>query len=138
MAAFAALGVGATYYLHGQVSVLYCVLSLLFAVNFLICYWEICLFRHRDYVESRVGYWLERNAETGGSPVVDFLTTSVVLRKALSPPIWVDVWASYARCDTSYADRRAYGFNIDVANGFLRRSRRWCCMRPSRFPCCPR
>ena len=98
---------------------LYCALSLLFAVNFLICYWEICLFRHRDYVESRVGYWLARNAETGGSPVVDFLTTRVALGKAFSPTIWADVWAAYARYDSSYADRRAYGFNIDVANGFF-------------------
>ena len=51
--------------------------------------------------------------------MVDFLTTRVALGKAFSPTIWADVWAAYARYDSSYADRRAYGFNIDVANGFF-------------------
>ena len=41
------------------------------------------------------------------------------LRRALSPTVWADAWAAYAQFDESFADRRTYGFNIDIANGFF-------------------
>ena len=36
----------------------------------------------------------------------------------MSSTVWADVWAAYAQYDGSYADRRTYGYNIDIANGF--------------------
>ena len=36
----------------------------------------------------------------------------------LSPALWADVWATYSQYDASFADRRTYGFNVDIANGF--------------------
>ena len=54
-----------------------------------------------------------------GRPVVEFLTTEVPFRKILSPTVWADVWAFYSLYDGSYTDRRTYGFNIDIANGFF-------------------
>ena len=37
----------------------------------------------------------------------------------MSPTVWADVWATYSLFDGSFSDRRTYGFNVDVANGFL-------------------
>lgn len=37
----------------------------------------------------------------------------------LSPTLWADVWATYSQYDDSYADRRTFGFNADIGNGFV-------------------
>ena len=97
----------------------FCLLSLFFSTNLLICYCETCLFRQLDYIRQRAEYWRQRREETGRSPVVEFLATEVPLTKILSPTVWADVWAFYSLYDGSYTDRRTYGFNIDIANGFF-------------------
>lgn len=118
VAILASAGVGARYWARGDFDVIHAVLSLFFSTNLLICYWEACLFLKRDYIEARAGYWRERRDETGGTPALEFLLTKVPLTKILSPTVWADVWATYAQFDDSYADRRTYGFNVDIANGF--------------------
>ena len=111
-------GVGGRYWARGDFDVIHAVLSLFFSINLLICYWEACLFLKRDYIEARAVYWRERRGETGGTPAAQFLLTKIPLAKTLSPTLWADVWATYAQLDGSYADRRTYGFNVDIANGF--------------------
>ncbi len=37
----------------------------------------------------------------------------------LSSTVWANVWATYSQHDGCYADRRSYGFNVDIANGFV-------------------
>ena len=118
VAALASAGVGARYCARGDFDVIHAVLSLFFSINLLICYWEACLFLKRDYIETRAGYWRKRRGETGKTPALEFLLTRVPLTKTLSPTLWADVWATYAQFDDSYADRRTYGFNVDIANGF--------------------
>ena len=111
-------GVGARYCARGDFDAIHAVLSLFFSINLLICYFEACLFLKRDYIEARTEYWRARRDETGRTPAVQFLLTKVPLTKALSPTVWADIWATYAQFDSSYADRRTYGFNVDIANGF--------------------
>ena len=111
-------GFGVYYLLHGGLDVFYCLLSLFFSINLLICYWEMCLFFRRDYIEERAEFWRRRREDTGKTPAVEFLTTSVPLNRVLSPTVWADVWATYSMFDSAYADRNTYGFNIDIANGF--------------------
>lgn len=118
VAVLAFAGVGARYCARGDFDVIHAVLSLFFSTNLLICYFEACLFLRRDYIEARTEYWRERREETGRTPAVEFLLTKVPLKKALSPTLWADIWATYAQFDGSYADRRTYGFNVDIANGF--------------------
>lgn len=118
VAALAFAGVGARYCARGDFDVIHAVLSLFFSINLLICYFEACLFLRRDYIEARTGYWRERRGETGKTPAVQFLLTKIPLAKTLSPTVWADIWATYAQFDSSYADRRTYGFNVDIANGF--------------------
>ena len=118
IATLAFAGVGGRYCARGDFDVIHAVLSLFFSINLLICYFEACLFLRRDYIEARTDYWRERRDETGKTPATQFLLTKVPLTKTLSPTVWADIWATYAQFDGSYADRRTYGFNVDIANGF--------------------
>ncbi len=118
IALIAASGIALRQYWHPDVGIIYLVLALFLSINLVICYWEICLFFRRDYIEARTEYWRERK-ETGRSPAVEFLTSRVPLKAVVSPTVWADVWASYAVYDGSFADRRTYGFNVDVGNGFI-------------------
>ncbi len=112
------LGVGTRYYVHGDLNAIHCLFSLFFSTNLLICYWEACLFVRRDYIERRVEHWRERRRETGRIPAGEFLSTRVPLGRLLSPTVWADVWATYSTVDPAYTDRRTFGFNADIANGF--------------------
>ena len=112
-------GIGTREYLRCDFNVIHCLLSLFFASNLLICYWEICLFLRRDDIETRAEYWRNRQRETGRTPAVEFLCAKVPLRRILSPTVWADVWATYSLFDGSFSDRRSWGFNADVANGFV-------------------
>ncbi|MXZ60178.1 MAG: hypothetical protein F4228_07375 [Acidobacteria bacterium] len=113
------LGIGARYQVHGDLNALHALLSLFLSLNLLIAYWEIALFLRRDLVETRTAYWREWSERTGGNPAAEFLRTKVPLVRLLSPALWADVWATYAQYDSSYADRRTFGFNVDIVNGFL-------------------
>ncbi|MXY98092.1 MAG: hypothetical protein F4Z29_10175 [Gemmatimonadetes bacterium] len=115
----AMLGIGTRYYVFGDLNVIHSLLSLFFSANLLVCYWEICLFLKRDYIEERTEYWRARQRETGRTPAVEFLLTRVPLRRILAPTVWADVWATYSQIDGSFSDRRTWGFNVDVANGFF-------------------
>ncbi len=119
VAVFALLGIGARFCTHGDPSPIHSVLSLFFSINLLVCYWEICLFFRRDYIERRTDYWRERQRETGRKPTGEFLASKVPLTRILSPTVWADAWATYAQYDSSYADRRTFGFNVDIGNGFV-------------------
>lgn len=112
-------GIGGRYWLRGDFDLIHALLILFFSINLWICFWEICLFLKRDHIERRAEYWRKRREETGRTPAIEFFTGKVPLAKSLSPTVWADVWAAYAEIDDSYADRRTYGYNVDIANGFL-------------------
>ena len=115
----ALVGIGTRYYLHGDLNLIHCVLSLFFSINLVVCYWEMCLFFRRDRIERRTDYWRERQLETGRTPAGEFLAARVPLTWIFSPTLWADAWATYAQYDRSYADRRTFGFNVDIGNGFV-------------------
>ena len=119
IASLGAAGIGARYGLRGDFDVIHALLILFFSINLVICHWELCLFFKRDYIEERAQYWRERREKTGRMPAVEFLTGRVPLTRLLSSETWADVWATYAQFDSSYADRRTYGYNVDIANGFV-------------------
>ena len=119
IASLTAAGIGVRYGVRGDFDVVHGLLILFFSINLVICHWEICLFVKRDYIEKRAQYWREFQQETGRTPAVEFLTGRVPLRRILSPTTWADVWATYSQFDSSYADRRTYGYNVDIANGFV-------------------
>ena len=112
-------GLGMRFSAHGDFNILHAILILFFSVNFLVCYWEACLFWRRDYIETRTEYWRERRRVTGRAPALEFFIIQVPLKQLLSPTIWADAWATYCQYDDSYADRRTFGYNADIANGFV-------------------
>lgn len=118
VALLALAGIGGRYWTRGDLDEIHALLSLFFSVNLVICYWEQCLFFKRDYIEKRAKYWDDRRRKTGRTPVVEFLVHRVPLRRIASPTLWADVWATYSQYDSSYADGRTFGFNVDIANGF--------------------
>ena len=119
IAAGTLLGILVRLRTHGELNFLHSLFCLFFSVNLLICYWEICLFFLRDRIGVRAGYWREVQGRTGRSPAYGFFATRIRLTKVLSPAVWADAWAAYCYYDDSYADRRTFGFNVDIANGFV-------------------
>ena len=118
VAILALLGMSARYYAHGDLNTIYCLLSLFFSTNLLICYWEVCLFLRPDHIEIRAGYWREKCSMTGRTPTREFLLTRVPLTRILSPTLWADVWAAYSQYDGSYADRRTFGYWTNPLRGY--------------------
>ena len=119
VAILALLAIGTRFVAHGDVNAVHALLSLFFSINLLVCYWEVCLFLRRDHLAERTEYWRRRRQETGRAPTRDFLASGVPLTGVLSPTVWADAYAAYAQYDGSYADRRTFGFMVDVGNGFV-------------------
>lgn len=113
------ISVGTAYALNGNINGYHALLSLFFSINLPVCYWEICLYLQRDRIEARTKQWRTRQLQTGRTPSVEFLMTEIPFDQALSPTLWANVWATYALYDGSFADRRTFGFNVDIANGFF-------------------
>ena len=82
-------------------------------------YWEACLFFRRGTIAGRAEYWRDVQARTGRSPAHSFFVARMRPTQVLSPDVWADAWAAYCYYDDSYADRRTFGFNVDIANGFV-------------------
>lgn len=113
------LGIGIRYGVHGDLNAIHVLLSLFFSINLLVCYWEVCLFFRRDSVEKRAEYWRRRRRESNRASTREFFAARVPLARLLSPTIWADAYAAYTQYDAAYADRRMFGFMVDVGNGFV-------------------
>ncbi len=112
-------GLGTRYYLQQNLSLIHAALSVFLSINVLICYWEACLFLQRTRIEKRTVYWRNRKIETGRVPHVEFFSAKFPWARILSTSLWADVWATYSQYDPSFADRRTFGFNVDISNGFF-------------------
>ena len=62
------LGIGTRYYFKGDHNVIHGLSGLFYSINLLICYWEICLYFKRDYIETRTEYWRGWQRDTGRTP----------------------------------------------------------------------
>ena len=114
-----AAGITARLSLVAELDGLFVLFAAFFSTNLLICYWEICLFHRADYIKQRGAQWRERREGSGRSPIVLFLLSRVPLARPFSPTFWADTWAAYSVYDGSYTDRRSFGFNCDIANGYF-------------------
>jgi hypothetical protein len=104
--------------LHGVVNGWHVLLSIFLGINVMICIWEISLWHRIDEIER----WFHNPGtvdEAGeGRPKGNLYLKRVSLRELASTRLWALVWYGYAYYDPSYADRRSFGFAIDVGNGF--------------------
>ena len=103
----------------GDLDVAHGVLSFFISVNLVISYWEICLLLRIDTLEERKQHWNTFRLATGKVPALEFLTKSVSLGRIFSPRVWSDLWGVYSLYDSSYTDRKTFGFNADIANGVV-------------------
>ncbi|MCY4128213.1 MAG: hypothetical protein OXG15_03095 [Gammaproteobacteria bacterium] len=120
---FVALLAGAAlairFWTTGDFNVAHSLLILFLTVNILVSYWEICLFLRISEIEEKRKSWDSVRSESGAVPALKFLTMSVPLRKVFAPSVWAELWGVYSLYDASYADRKTFGFNCDVANGVV-------------------
>ncbi|MBW2586637.1 MAG: hypothetical protein JRD92_06805, partial [Deltaproteobacteria bacterium] len=93
-------------------------LAFFLVINVLIAWWEIALFVCQDQIHAEYeaikepyrGRALVRIGETFARPIPLF--------RVLSFRQWTTIWSSYSLFDPGYSDRRSFGYNIDVGNGF--------------------
>lgn len=87
-------------------------------LNAIIAFWEICLFFRIDHIEEQYARFKTDYAGRELDRVKDYFDSKVSLGALFSLTTWAEIWSSYALFDESYADRKSYGFFIDVGNGF--------------------
>jgi uncharacterized protein YqgC (DUF456 family) len=103
---------------RGVVNVFQVLLSIFLAINVMICVWEMCLLFRIDAIEERYRLRQQGGGRGAGRRGRSFFLSRVAFRELGSATLWSRVWSEYALYDPSYADRRSFGFAIDVGNGF--------------------
>ena len=103
---------------HGVYNATQIGLAFFLVINVLIAWWEIALFKCQDQIRAEYdaikgpyrGREMMRVAEVFARPIPLFRVFS--LRE------WTTIWSTYSLFDPGYSDRRSFGYNIDVGNGF--------------------
>lgn len=103
---------------HGVLNVHQTGMAFFFWLNTIIAAWEICLFFGIDGIRERYEQYLQRYRGREFDRIVDFFRARISLRDVFSLEQWADVWASYSLFDDSYANKKSFGFFIDIGNGF--------------------
>ncbi|MBM4383078.1 MAG: hypothetical protein FJ091_06870 [Deltaproteobacteria bacterium] len=116
--ALTALHLWAHFAQHGVFNWNHAVLACFLVVNFMINLWELVLHGEADQITRE--YEATRQPYKGREAVraAEYFTSSVPLSKLFLPRTWTGVWSSYALYDPGYADRRSFGWNIDVGNAW--------------------
>lgn len=103
---------------HGVYSPVQISLAFFTWLNVMIALWELCLCFKIDAIERQYACFRAQYRGRELDRVIELFTAPLSLARALSPSHWAEIWSSYALFDESYADRRSFGFFIDVGNGF--------------------
>jgi hypothetical protein len=87
-------------------------------VNVMVAWWEIALFARQDKIQSE--YHEMRGPYRGREldAVAKVFVRPIPLLRVLSFRQWTWIWSTYSLFDPGYSDRRSFGYNIDVGNGF--------------------
>jgi hypothetical protein len=103
---------------HGVFNWNHAVLACFLVVNFMINLWEFVLHGEADQITRE--YAAVKGPYKGREAVraTEYFTSSVPLARVFAPRTWTGVWSSYALYDPGYADRRSFGWNIDVGNAW--------------------
>lgn len=103
---------------HGVYNVHQIALAFFTWLNVMIALWEICLFLRIDLIEKQHVKFLAAYRGRELDRVIELFTAPLPLSRALSPSTWAEIWSSYSIFDESYANRKSFGFFVDVGNGF--------------------
>jgi len=104
--------------LHGSYDLDQIALAFFLWLNAIIALWELCLFFRIEHIEQQHARFVVDYKGRELDRVIDFFGMKVPLAKIFSPTVWAELWSSYSVFDESYANRKSFGFFIDVGNGF--------------------
>jgi hypothetical protein len=113
-----ALPVFLHYQVHGSFNLHQAVLAFFLWLNAIIALWEICLYLRIDLIEEQHARFVREYRGRELDRVKDFFSREVPIGRIFSPSVWAELWSSYSVFDPSYADRKSYGFFVDIGNGF--------------------
>jgi hypothetical protein len=103
---------------HGIYNTTQIGLAFFLVVNVLIAWWEIALFVRQDQIRNEYDAIREPYRGREMAAVVQVFTRPIPLLSVFSFREWTRVWSTYSLFDPGYSDRRSFGYNIDVGNGF--------------------
>jgi hypothetical protein len=103
---------------HGVYDATQIGLAFFLVVNVMISWWEIALFVSQDQIGAEYDAIREPYQGREMAAVAEVFARPVPLLRVLSPRQWTRIWSTYSLFDPGYSDRRSFGYNIDVGNGF--------------------
>ena len=105
-------------HLHGAQHAYHAALSFFLALNVLICAWEMALGRYISEIAVELQEHKKAYGNNRWDAAAACMSGVVTVREAFSLRYWTRIWSTYALWDPSYANREAFGFFIDVGNGY--------------------
>ncbi|MEM9178021.1 MAG: hypothetical protein AAGC67_22710 [Myxococcota bacterium] len=99
---------------HGSVNPWQVALAFFLAINLVTCVQEICLGLRIGQIER----WFHARETHHERPRGSFWLTPVPIGDLFSATFWARMWYEYAYFDPAYADRKSFGFAVDVGNGW--------------------
>lgn len=106
------------YRVHGIYNATQIALAFFLVINVLVCFWEMALFFARDQIRSEYEATKEPYRGREMTRVAEVFSRRVPVTRLFSFKEWSMIWSSYSLFDDGYSDRRSFGYNIDVGNGF--------------------
>jgi hypothetical protein len=103
---------------HGVFNVHQMALAFFAWLNAIIALWEICLFLRIDLIEEQHRRFVAEYRGRELDCARDFFAKPVPLGRLFSPTLWAELWSTYSVFDDSYANRKSFGFFVDIGNGF--------------------
>jgi len=106
------------YGAHGVFNAHQMALAFFTWLNAIIALWEICLFLRIDLIEEQHRRFVAEYRGRELDCARDFFKKRVPLGRLFSPTLWAELWSTYSVFDDSYANRKSFGFFVDIGNGF--------------------
>lgn len=103
---------------HGVFNPTQIALAFFLVVNAMIAWWEMALYFCQDQIQSEYDSIREPYRGREMKAVAEVFARPIPLHRLLAFSEWTRVWSTYSLFDPGYSDRRSFGYNIDVGNGF--------------------
>jgi hypothetical protein len=106
------------YRTHGLYNVTQIGLAFFLVINVMVAWWEIALFVRQDQIQEEYDALREPYKGRELVAVKEVFKRPIPVLRILSLREWTGIWSTYSLFDPGYSDRRSFGYNIDVGNGF--------------------
>jgi hypothetical protein len=103
---------------HGVYNPTQIALAFFLVINVLVAWWEIALFVCQDQIQTEYHSTREPYRGREMTRIAEVFARPVPVVRVFRFREWTSIWSSYSLFDPGYSDRRSFGYNIDVGNGF--------------------